>query len=308
MTAPRQVIAGRTYLMTRRCTQRQYLLRPDARVDQIYRYCLAEAVMRYGITLHAFVAMSNHQHLIVRDNQGNFPAFLGHLNKMLAKALNAYWGRWENFWASEQPNAVHLVEAQDRFDKLVYVLANPVADHLVERASDWPGPCSLQQHLSGASKVVKRPPGFFRDEGPMPEEVTLQIERPDGFAHLTAAEWISKIENAVRVEEERARAARSEKKIRVLGRKAVLRAAHTDGPTTVAPRRGLRPHVACSELERRVRELQALRGFRAAHRAALESWRSGDRNVEFPFGTYGARRYGARCAVSAVAASPAALN
>lgn len=308
MTAPRQVIAGRTYLMSRRCTQRQYLLRPDARVDRIYRYCLGEAVARYGITLHAFVAMSNHQHLIVRDNHGNFPAFLGHLNKMIAKALNAHWRRFENFWATEQPNAVHLVDAQDRFDKLIYLLANPVADHLVERASDWPGACSLQQVLSGAPKIVKRPPGFFRDEGPMPAEVTLRLERLDGFGHLSAAEWKAEVERSVRIEEEKARAARAEKNIRVLGRKAVLRAAHTDQPTTVAPRRGLRPNLACRDIDRRARELQALRGFRAAHRAALQRWRSGDRTAEFPLGTYRARVFGVRCAGAGEVADAAPLN
>src|SRR4051812_13308318 len=119
--------------MTRRCTQRQFLMRPEPKVDQIFRYCLGEAVGRDRVTLHAFVAMSNHQHLIVRDNEGNFPAFLAHLNKMIAKALNAHWGRCENLWATEQPNAVHLVDADARFEKLVYVLANPVADFLVER-------------------------------------------------------------------------------------------------------------------------------------------------------------------------------
>lgn len=303
MTAPRQVIRSRTYLMTRRCTQRQFLLRPDPRVDQIYRYCLAEAVARYRMTLHAFLAMSNHQHLIVRDNEGNFPAFLAHLNKMIAKALNAHWGRWENLWATEQPNAVHLVDAEARFDKLVYLLANPVADFLVERVSDWPGASSLRQHLSGRTEVVKRPAGYFRDEGPMPELVTLRLERLDGFEHLSAEEWSAKIAHAVRVEEENARAERIRKKVRVLGRKAVLRAAHTDRPRTVEPRRALRPSVACRDADRRVRALQALLAFRVAHRAAIRRRMAGDAAVEFPLGTYRARLFGARCVESSACAA-----
>ena len=70
MTIARQVLAVRTYLLTRRCTQRQLLLRPEGVVEQIFLYCLGEAVARYGITLHGFIAMSNHEHLIVRDNEG----------------------------------------------------------------------------------------------------------------------------------------------------------------------------------------------------------------------------------------------
>src|SRR4051794_23348569 len=81
MTLARQVVAGRTYLISRRCTQRQFLLRPEGMVEQIYLYCLGEAAQRYGITVHGFIAMSNHQHLLVRDNQANFPEFLAHLHK-----------------------------------------------------------------------------------------------------------------------------------------------------------------------------------------------------------------------------------
>ena len=49
MTAPRQVIPGSPYLVTRRCTQRQLLLRPDPIVNQVLRFCLAVAAERHGI-------------------------------------------------------------------------------------------------------------------------------------------------------------------------------------------------------------------------------------------------------------------
>ena len=39
-----------------------------AHVEQIYLYCLGEAAQRYEITIHGFIAMSNHQHILVRDN------------------------------------------------------------------------------------------------------------------------------------------------------------------------------------------------------------------------------------------------
>lgn len=285
MTVPRQVIAGRSYLMSRRCTQRQLLLRPDARVEHIFLYCLGEATERYGITLHAWIAMSNHAHLLLRDNRGNYPAFLAHFHKMVAKALNAHWKRWENFWAAEQPSAVYLVDAQDRFDKLIYLLANPVADQLVERASDWPGASSLYQAW-GNSRTVTRPEGFFRDDGPMPESVTLRVERPDGFDRLSDEEWTAKVSGAVRVAEDAARQHRKENKLTILGRKAVLRARPTDRPRSVEPRRELRPLIACRDLARRVAELGALRRFRAAYRAALERYRAGKRKVRFPAGTY----------------------
>lgn len=286
MTVARQVVPGRTYFMSRRCTQRQLLLRPDPGVEQIYLYCLGEAAERYGISLHGYKAMSNHQHVIFRDNRGNFPDFIAHLDKMIAKAMNARLGRWENFWASEPPNVVHLVEADDRFAKLVYLLANPVADHLVERVSDWPGASSFPLHLSGRTKTVERPRGFFRPNGPMPDEVTLTLERPDGFEALSESEWAAKVHDAVREKEDQARAERATNGSRVLGRKAVLRALPTDIPTTFAPRRALRPHVACRNKERRRHELRALMAFRAERGRALARLRRGERDVVFPYGTF----------------------
>lgn len=286
MTVARQVVADRTYLISRRCTQRQFLLRPEPKVEQIYLYCLGEAAERFGITVHGFIAMSNHQHLLVRDNRANFPAFLAHFHKMVSKAMNALRGRWENFWAAEQPNAVYLVGAEDRFSKLVYLLANPVSAHLVERTSDWPGASSFGLHLSGKPRVIKRPKGFFRADGNMPKEVALHVERPDGFEDLSDAEWVAKLRDAIGREEARAREERRDSRRGIVGRKAVLRAAPTDRPETVEPRRGLRPHIGCLEKLRRIAELLALRTFRAERRAALLKYRSGAHDIVFPHGTY----------------------
>jgi REP element-mobilizing transposase RayT len=287
MTAARQVIPGRTYFISRRCTQRQMFLRPDSTVNQIIEYCLAEAVERFEVTLHAYEVMSNHLHMIIRDNLGNFPEFLAHFHKMVAKAMNALLGRWENFWATEQPNAVYLPESSDRFAKLIYLLANPVAADLVDRVSDWPGASSYSMHLSGRARTVKRPRVYFRaKKSKMPEEVTLRIERLEGYEDLSEAEWQTEIQNAVRIEEERARAERQAAGRTVLGRKAVMRVKPTDVPKSVAPRRGLRPHLACMNEERRVAELLALDEFRAKRREALERLQAGELDVVFPYGTY----------------------
>jgi REP element-mobilizing transposase RayT len=305
VTAPRQVIPGRTYFISRRCTQRQFLLRPDKQVDQIYLYCLGEAAQRYEVTLLGWVPMSNHQHIEARDNRGNLPAFLAHLNKMLAKALNAHWGRWENLWASEPPNVVYLVDANARFEKLIYLLANPVNDHLVERASDWPGATSLAQVLSGRSITVKRPRGFFSEDGSMPEEVTLRAERPEGFENLTQAEWSKLVSDAISAAERAARDERAKKKIRVLGRKNVLREKHTDRPSTVEPRKGLRPNIACKDRDGRIRALDALRAFRIEYRAMFKRWISRAKDVVFPAGTYRLLHFGVPCVpFGSVASAP----
>jgi putative transposase len=283
---PRQVIAGRTHLMTRRCTQRQHLLRPDALVEQIYLYCLGVAVERYGITLHGFLAMSNHQHVVVRDNRGNFPEFLAYHHRLVANAMNVHRRRSENFWSAEQANAVYLVAPEDRFAKLVYLLANPVASDLVDRVADWPGASSLGLNLSGRTRTVTRPRCFFREDGGMPAEVTLRVERIDGFDHLTDAEWVAKLQAAVHAEEERARATRRRAGRGVLGRKEILRTDPFSTATTPEPRRRLRPWLACRDGRRRAEEIAAFLAFQQARRARLLRMLDGDPFVLFPHGTY----------------------
>jgi REP-associated tyrosine transposase len=54
MTAPRATLPGCYYLITRRCTQRQFLLRPGNKTNQAFLYCLAEAAARYGIEIAGY--------------------------------------------------------------------------------------------------------------------------------------------------------------------------------------------------------------------------------------------------------------
>jgi hypothetical protein len=49
VTLPRQVLPGSFYKITRRCTQRQFLLRPDDVTNNVFAYCLGEGVIRTGV-------------------------------------------------------------------------------------------------------------------------------------------------------------------------------------------------------------------------------------------------------------------
>jgi hypothetical protein len=240
--------------------------------------------------------MSNHIHLLVRDDRGELPAFLAFFHSMIARCMNSFRGRWENFWSVEPPCAVYLVEAADRFDKLIYLLTNPITDHLVDRLAVWPGACSFAQHLTGRAIVVRRPRRFFRDNGLMPEQVTLRADKLEGFEHLSDGAWAKMITDAVREAEITAQTERNQTGRRILGRKAILRACTTDSPTTVEPRRNLRPHVACKNERARIAALAALVAFRRAYRDARREFIGGVRDVLFPIGTWAMKLLGARCA------------
>jgi putative transposase len=296
VTAPRRIVPGETYLITRRCTQRAYLLRPDDETNAVFAYCLAEAAERHDIGLVAWNPMSNHHHAVVHDPKGRLPAFLEHFHKMIAKAMNARWDRSENFWSSEETCVTRLVTNHDILEKVVYVLCNPVAADLVDRVQDWPGISSLA-YMGKKQTKHRRPRFYFREDGAMPEVVTLRAMVPSRITkNESAAAWWDRVRKAVRAREEMLREKRMKSKRRVMGRKAVLKKPPTETPKTPAPKGKLRPCIACKDEERRILELVALQEFRAAYKAARLRWAAADRRVAFSFGTYRLLALGVRCA------------
>ncbi len=80
---PRPVLPRQFYLITRRCTQRQLLLRPDRETNNAFTYCLIVAALRYGIDVLLPCAMSNHHHTVIYDRDGRYPEFVEHFHKLL---------------------------------------------------------------------------------------------------------------------------------------------------------------------------------------------------------------------------------
>lgn len=288
MTLPREVVPGCAAMVTRRCTQRQFLLRPDDETNNAFIYCLGEAAQRFGIDIMLVTAMSNHYHAVVYDRHGALPQFTEHFHKLLAKTLNALRGRWENFWSSEQVCVVRLVDRHDILDKLAYTATNPVNDHLVERAHQWPGVTGLPALLAGRALRAHRPGHFFRATGSMPATVTLPLVVPPELGD--AATLRDELRALVAAREARAAAERQRTGRPVVGRRAVRRQSWRAAPTTREPRRTLRPQVAARSHWARLEALRRNRAFLAAYRASRARWIAGQL-VTFPAGTYWLRRF-----------------
>jgi REP element-mobilizing transposase RayT len=295
MGVPRAIYPGRYYFISRRCSQRQFLLRPGKRTNWAFRYSLAEAAARYGIEVVAFCASSNHHHAVVYDPHGCIPAFLAHFHKMLAKLLNSHLGRWENFWSSERCCYPECVEPADVFGETVYTVTNPVKDQLVDRVFNWPGENSLAAQLSDRALVVERPDWFFDAKGRMPETVSLRFHRPHGFTELSHEAWADKLRAAVAEVEAKAAEERAATGTSVVGRKMVLSQSPLGKPKSAEPRRNLRPQFACGDAEQRKEAIEQRKTFVARYRTALAKLRDGVRDVVFPAGTYLLRVRGLVC-------------
>jgi putative transposase len=283
MTAPRQILAGTTYLVTRRCAQRQFLLRPSPVATQTFLYVLAVAAARYGIRVHAFCVLSNHYHMVVTDPRATLPAFHQLLDALVARALNASLGRWEAFWAPDTYSAVAIASPYDAVEKTAYVLANPVAAGLVGTGSAWPGAWSSPERIGAAAYVVRRPKNFFDPRGALPDEVTLELAPPQGFE--SAEQFRLELHRALEAREATARThwhARGG----FLGVARVLRQRPTARPVSREPRRTLKPRVGTRDKWKRIEALGRLVEFLRAYRDAWKARREGDEAVVFPHGTY----------------------
>jgi REP-associated tyrosine transposase len=284
MTAPRQIIEGSTYLVTRRCSERRFFLRPSKATDAIFRYVLAVAANRYGIQVHAYCVLSNHFHLVVTDPHARLPEFHRYLDGLVARATNCSLGRWDGFWERDSYSAVKLETDDAVIEKMVYVLANPVAAGLVRRGKEWPGLWSDPGLIGGEAIVAERPTVFFRELGRMPVAASLRLCRPPGFE--SDAAFAARLRKVLRDAEDRAASELEKGGRSFLGVARVLAQKPRAHPASTEPRRGLDPRVACRNRWKRIEALQRLKEFGASYREALESWRAGARDVLFPPGTW----------------------
>jgi REP element-mobilizing transposase RayT len=293
MTMPRQVLPGTTYLVTRRCAQRQFLLRPSDETNAIVLYLLAVAAQRFGVLVHAFCVLSNHLHLVVTDPDACLPAFAQFLDALVARALNRLHGRSESFWAPGSFSAVALLSPEDVVDKVAYALANPVAAGLVPRGRDWPGLWSGPERAGASIGPVARP-RFFRSVGRLPDEVALDLALPPGFASME--EFQRRVRAAVAVHEGQAVLAIRAAGRTFLGARAALRQRPTATPSSAEARGGLRPTFASRDRWRRSEATHQVREFMARYRRAWAVFSAGQRDVVFPAGTYWMRVVlGVRC-------------
>lgn len=288
LTAPREVLPGKTYLVTRRCTQRQFLLKPSRRTNQLVRYCLAVAARKTGVLVHAVCVMSNHWHGVVTDPMARLPEFLEHFHRLLARAQNASLGRWENLWSTDKTSVVLLVSDEDVLEKMAYTISNPTAAGLVRTPREWPG--VVTQRIGERSRV-DMPDIFFDPEGPLPESIVLELTRPPIYVQLDTNELARYLAKAVQRRVRDARQSLARQGRRFLGAKAVLQQRFDGAPKTNEPRRNPHPRLAALHTPARVQAIRSLMAFLRDYRIAWQAWRRGKREQVFPAGTYALRIY-----------------
>ncbi len=105
----------------------------------------------FGFSIHAFVAMNNHYHLIATTPQSNIDAGMNHFQREVSKAIGRSRGRINQIFGG--PYYPSLLDSYQYYlNAYKYLHRNPVEAGLVSRVEEYPY-CTLHG-LIGMSRLT----------------------------------------------------------------------------------------------------------------------------------------------------------
>ena len=113
---------------------------PRPGVNKIIGAWLARALHKYGdgIEVFAFIFLSNHFHMLVRDTKGQLTEFMWYLQLNIAKTLNEFNDNRKGEFFSREYDAVPVLADIDFLDRYAYTVTNAVKSKLFARALEGP--------------------------------------------------------------------------------------------------------------------------------------------------------------------------
>ena len=287
MTQPRRHIAGQIAMLTRRCSQRRYFLRPDDYINDVLPFEMGKAAERHGQQVYAAMAMSNHVHFGVGDTTGERSKFMQDVMSGIARARNRDLERTGHFWEAGSYGDTVLLDEDSIERKLLYIWLNPVRAGLVERAEDWPGFKILPRHWGETIRIEK--PGKFYGRN-NPDVVEFVPQPPPGFEHMELEDVKAYFEDLLQFAEDEIAALRRERQLSVRGPAAIKAVEPRGRPKTKAPFRTLNPRFATRNHELMAWAKASYRAFCDRYETMRQRWVAGTKNVRFPCGTVQLKR------------------
>lgn len=137
-----------------------------------------------------------------------------------------------------------------------------------------------------------------RSRSTLPKTVTFEVGVPPGWegrVEEARAHFTKRIDDGAKEIQEIFAAQGRE----FMGVEAVLAQDPRESAGDTWPNFGLNPRIACKDRDLRIEALLGLRAWRADMREKQRAWAKGNRNVVFPRGAYGMRRFHAARVASA---------
>ena len=295
---PRYLDFRRLVEVTVVVTQNRFLLRPSEETNDLFVGVVGYAQRKLDMEIISLTALSTHWHGLFRPRDAEHLAqFMQMVDCNLSKEIGTRLHGWPGgMWDTRYKMVPVTDEEAAQVDRLRYQLANGVKEGLVDKAEEWPGVHSAKALMTGAPLV-----GHWYNRSR--EYAARQLRREKNveasqfateerivFSPLPCWEELSESERQQRVTDlvasidEEARQERERTGKKSLGVKKILRVNPTKRKAVVE--KSPRPRVHAKSREKRREWLEALQEIVIAHREASERLRDGDRNAEFPEGTF----------------------
>ncbi|HEX9736435.1 MAG TPA: hypothetical protein VGG06_31100 [Thermoanaerobaculia bacterium] len=276
--------------------QNRYLLRPSDELNDLVLGVIGYAQRKCGMRICGLTMLSSHYHMLLWPEDAEQRAdFMCLVNTNLSKEV----GRLHDWPGTMFPDRYHSVPVSDeeaaQVGRLKYCLANGTKEFLVDRPEEWPGVHSVEALRDGKplvghwiDRTKERAARQLRGETPDPETYTTQervVFSPlPCWAHLPQREVRRRVGELVEEIAEEAARARVREGRRSLGAAKILRARPPHRPKKVEGSEKPRFHAATAAAFKRMWEgyQEIVAAFREASARLLE----GDRDAEFPEGTF----------------------
>ncbi len=126
---------GALWHVTARGNERKEIARDDEDRDTFVRI-LGSAVKRYGWTLHGWVLMPNHYHLVMETPRPTLSAGMMQLGSVYTQAFNRRWKRSGHLFQGRF-FSLHVQRESHLLELLRYTALNPVRAGLVKAPGAW---------------------------------------------------------------------------------------------------------------------------------------------------------------------------
>ncbi len=281
--------------VTTRTLHGRYLLKPSRQLNEIVVGVLAKAQEYSPVRICALVFMSSHYHLLLHVDDGEQLAkFMCYFNSNLAREI-ARLHKWpERIWGRRYEGIVSTEEIESQIARLRYILRHGVKEGFFVSPSEWLGAHSADALLTGEplqgvwfdrtreSAADRRGEEFDKYE--YATRLELRLDPLPCWAHLDPTQIRQRVAEMVEDIEQEAIEEHRRNGTEPKGREAVLREHPHYRPNRLKKSPAPSFHAVRRAAGKALRD--AYNWFEALYREAADRLRDGERDVEFPEGSF----------------------
>lgn len=252
-----------------------------------FQYVVGVGCEMFDLRLHAVSMGLEGYEVVLTDVLGRRPEFTRFVHRQLSIMIQRFLGvKLPAVWEPNRaPEEDVLVDVDEAIKAIALIHAGPVEAGLVRSTSNMRnGVMTSPGEVLSATK----PEGFFHD-AKFPEHVSLTLTRPFETA-LRDREYSQELDRRCRDEEARARASARDRGQKIIGWRRLVTGRHR------RKRRSEKSALHRFRVVLRIARRETLMRWQKAYRGALRAFNDGDRESQFPAGTYWMVKFhGCRC-------------